>query len=56
MKSFLEITADEKKRMLRWALLNDRADMWNERGAFMSQKCAAYLFRLGLETVEQKRL
>ena len=49
MKTFMDITAEEKRQLLRWALKNDRVDMWNERGVFKSQVAAEYIFRLGLE-------
>lgn len=51
MKTFMDITAEEKRQLLRWALKNDRVDMWNERGIFKSQVAAEYIFRLGLERV-----
>ena len=51
MKTFMDITAEEKRQLLRWALKNDRVDMWNERGVFKSQVAAEYIFRLGLERV-----
>ena len=54
MKSFLEISPDQKKRMIRWALLNDRADMWNDKGAFCSQRAAQDLFHVGLQSEEKK--
>jgi len=55
MKSVIDITAEEKKALLRWAMKNNRVDMWNDIGIFCSAKAAAYMFRRGLE-VEEKKL
>ena len=49
MKAWFDITPEEKRQLLRWALKNDHVDMWNERGVFKSQVAAEYIFRLGLE-------
>ena len=49
MKAYFDITADEKRQLLRWALKYDRVDMWNDRGVFKSDVAAGYIFRLGLE-------
>ena len=49
MKTFIDITAEEKRQLLRWALKTDHVDMWNERGVFKSQVAATYIFLLGLE-------
>ena len=54
MKSVIEVSAEDKKRLMRWALKNDRVDMWNEKGIFCSAKVAAYMFRVGLEAEEKK--
>ena len=49
MKGFIDISAEEKKQLLRWALKNDRVDMWNDKGVFKSNTAVAYIFRAGLE-------
>ena len=51
MKIQIDVTPEEKRQLLRWALKTDHVDMWNERGVFKSQVAAEYIFRLGLERV-----
>ena len=48
MRAYIDITAEEKRQLLRWALKTDRADMWNDHGVFKSNLAAAHVFRLGL--------
>ena len=50
MKTSFDITAEERRQLLRWALIKDRVDMWNDKGAFKAGEAAAYIFKLGLET------
>ena len=49
MKIQIDVTPEEKRQLLRWALKTDHVDMWNERGVFKSHKAAEYIFLLGLE-------
>jgi len=51
MRAFFDITAEEKRQLLRWALKTDRVDMWNDRGVFKSNTAAAHVFRLGLDLI-----
>lgn len=51
MKTFIDITAEEKRQLLRWALKYDRVDMWNDKGIFKSGAAVAHIFRQGLERV-----
>lgn len=51
MKTFIDITAEEKRQLLRWALKTDHVDMWNDRGVFKSNIAAAHVFRLGLDLI-----
>lgn len=55
MKTVISVSPEERKSLLLWALKNDRADMWNERGVFCSAKAVYYMFRRGLE-MEEKNL
>ncbi len=48
MKIQIDVTPEEKRQLLRWALKTDHVDMWNDRGVFKSNIAAAHVFRLGL--------
>ena len=49
MKIQINVTPEEKRQLLRWALKTDHVDMWNERGVFKSQVAAEFIFLRGLE-------
>lgn len=51
MKIQIDVTPEEKRLLLRWALKTDHVDMWNDRGVFKSNIAAAHVFRLGLDLI-----
>lgn len=54
MKSFIDMTKEEKVRLLRWAMKKGRFDMWNDKGVFISSKAAYWIFKYGLEAAEKE--
>ena len=54
MKCIMDINVELRKRVIRWALLTDRGDLFTtERGQFRMKDAALYLLERGLELEER---
>lgn len=54
MKCVMDMNVELRKRVIRWALLTDRGDLFTtQRGQFRMKEAALYLLERGLEQEER---